>query len=144
MTTAPAPATAAPGPEIQDPTLTQQLMLDAPWSDDLCIISARGTGKSWGIALVVACDAAYLKTKYSWPDHHDDFPGSERTAGMALALSDGGIPSEDVEQQRHDLPAGGQGHALRQRGMANTGAGIAEQGQGVGQIAGLFLDLRNP
>jgi len=29
MTTA--PATAAPGPEIQEPTLTQQLMLDAPW-----------------------------------------------------------------------------------------------------------------
>ena len=42
-----APATAA-GPEIKDPTLTQQLMLDAPFGDDLCVISARGTGKSWG------------------------------------------------------------------------------------------------
>ena len=34
-------------------------MQDAPWGDDLCIISARGTGKSWGIALVVARDAAH-------------------------------------------------------------------------------------
>ena len=40
-------------------------MQDAPWGDDLCIISARGTGKSWGIALVVARDAAHWKTKYS-------------------------------------------------------------------------------
>ena len=44
--------TAAPtavGPEIKEPTLTQQLMLDAPLADDLCVISARGTGKSWGL-----------------------------------------------------------------------------------------------
>jgi ABC-type hemin transport system ATPase subunit len=37
---------AAPVAEIREPTLTQQLMLDAPWADDLCIVSARGTGKS--------------------------------------------------------------------------------------------------
>ena len=41
-------ALAATGPEIREPTLTQQLMLDAPFGDDLCVISARGTGKSWG------------------------------------------------------------------------------------------------
>ena len=46
MTTAPAPTTAAPGPEIQEPTLTQQLMLDAPWGDDLCIISARAPARA--------------------------------------------------------------------------------------------------
>ena len=34
---------AAPVAEIREPTLTQQLMLDAPWADDLCIVSARGT-----------------------------------------------------------------------------------------------------
>ena len=38
--------TVAPAAEIREPTLTQQLMLDAPWADDLCIVSARGTGKS--------------------------------------------------------------------------------------------------
>ena len=35
-TQAPAPAAAA-GPEIKDPTLTQQLMLDAPYVDDLYV-----------------------------------------------------------------------------------------------------------
>ena len=35
--------TVAPAAEIREPTLTQQLMLDAPWADDLCIVSARGT-----------------------------------------------------------------------------------------------------
>ena len=59
-----APATAA-GPEIKDPTLTQQLMLDAPFGDDLCVISARGTSKSWGIVMLVARDAAHWKERYS-------------------------------------------------------------------------------
>ena len=40
-------------------------MLSAPQTDDLCVISASGTGKSWGIALRVARDAAHFKTKYS-------------------------------------------------------------------------------
>ena len=44
-TAAPKPAVAA-GPEIREPTQTQALMLDAPFADDLCVISARGTGKS--------------------------------------------------------------------------------------------------
>ena len=63
MTVAPVAGTA--GLEIRDPTLTQQLMLDAPFGDDLCVISARGTGKSWGIALLVARDAAHFKSKFS-------------------------------------------------------------------------------
>ena len=58
-----APATAA-GPEIKDPTLTQQLMLDAPFGDNLCVISARGTGKSWGIVMLVARDGAHWKKLY--------------------------------------------------------------------------------
>ena len=63
MTTTPAPATA--GFEIKAPTQTQQLMLDAPLADDLCINSARGTGKSWGIALLTARDAAHYREKYT-------------------------------------------------------------------------------
>ena len=66
MTKAPAaPAPAAPGPEIREPTLTQQLMLSAPQTDDLCVISARGTGKSWGIALLVAGELKYLSAKHT-------------------------------------------------------------------------------
>ena len=38
-----APVQAAPAAEIREPTLTQQLMLDAPWADVLCIVSARGS-----------------------------------------------------------------------------------------------------
>ena len=65
MTTAPVQAAAAAGPEIKDPTLTQQLMLDAPFGDDLCVISARGSGKSWCIVMLVARDAAHWKERYS-------------------------------------------------------------------------------
>ena len=63
-TTAPVQATAA-GPEIKDPTLTQQLMLDARFGDDLCVLSVRGTGKSWGIVMLVARDPAQWKKRYS-------------------------------------------------------------------------------
>ena len=55
-----APAAAA-GPEIKDPTL----MLDAPFEDVLCGISAKGAGKSWVIVLLVARDAAHCKDRYS-------------------------------------------------------------------------------
>ena len=61
MTTAKVQAAAAAGPEIMDPALTQQLMLDAPFGDDLCVISARSTGKSWGIVVLVARDATHWK-----------------------------------------------------------------------------------
>ena len=43
MATKAAPVQAAPAAEIREPTLTQQLMLDAPWADDLCIVLARGS-----------------------------------------------------------------------------------------------------
>ena len=64
MTTAPVQASAAAGPEINERTLTQQLMLDARYGDDLCVISARGTGKSWGIVMLVARDARHWKERY--------------------------------------------------------------------------------
>ena len=64
MTTAPVQAAAAAGPEIKDPTLTQQPMLDALFCDDLCVISAKGTDKSWGIVMLVARDARHWKERY--------------------------------------------------------------------------------
>ena len=38
----------------------QQLMLDAPFGDDLCVITAMDTEKSWGIVMLVARDALTL------------------------------------------------------------------------------------
>ncbi|QNI85072.1 hypothetical protein SynPROS71_01269 [Synechococcus sp. PROS-7-1] len=63
------PTTSAPTAVIREPTFTQTLMLDAPFGDDLCVISARGTGKSWGIVLVVVRDHAHfaLRTAESIP-----------------------------------------------------------------------------
>ena len=40
-------------------------MLDALFCDDLCVISAKGTDKSWGIVMLVARDAAHWKERYS-------------------------------------------------------------------------------
>ena len=119
-------------------------MLDAPLSDDLCIILARGTGESWGIALVVARDARatsrpntaglIIRTTFQglselqgwlWRYLTEAFPVRTKSSGdMTFRLRGNDVPFGNVE-------------------LANTGAGLAEQGQGLGQIAGLFLDLRN-
>ena len=77
-----APATAA-GPEIKDPMLTQQLMLDAPFGDDLCVIFARSTGKSWGIVVLVARDATHWKELPSWLNQ-EDLSGPNRTRWGSL------------------------------------------------------------
>ena len=57
-------------------------MLDAPFTDDLCIISARGTSKSWGIAMVVARDAAHFKQKYSCLITRTTFQGLTELQGL--------------------------------------------------------------
>ena len=83
MTTAQVQAAAAAGPEIMDPALTQQLMLDAPFGDDLCVISARSTGKSWGIVVLVARDATHWKQLPSCLNQ-DDLSGPNRTRWGSL------------------------------------------------------------
>ena len=50
--------------------------------DDLCIVSARGTGKSWGIALLVARDAAHWKTKFSCLINRTTFQGHTELQGL--------------------------------------------------------------
>ena len=80
-TTAPVQAAAA-GPEIKDPTLTQQLMLDAPFGDDLCVLSVRGTGKSWGIVMLVARDAAHWKERYKFLITRTTYEGLTELQGL--------------------------------------------------------------
>lgn len=69
MTTAPASATVAPRPVTQKPTSPS-------------IISACGTGKSWGIALVVDRDAAHFITKYSGLITRTTFHGLNEIQGL--------------------------------------------------------------
>jgi hypothetical protein len=104
------------GLEIREPTETQRLMLDAPWADDLVIISARGTGKSWGIALLTARDAAHFKTNYNclitrttyaglaeiqqllWRYYSKAFPGTVYSGGdMTFKLGGKDCPYGRVE-----------------------------------------------
>lgn len=80
-TTAPVQATAA-GPEIKDPTLTQQLILEAPFGDDLCVLNVRGTGKSWGIVMLVARDAAHRRERYSYLITRKTFQGLTELQGL--------------------------------------------------------------
>ena len=136
MTTAPAPATAAPGPEIQEPTLTQQLMLDAPWGDDLCIISARGTGKSWGIALVVARDAAHWKTKYSCLITRTTFQGLTELQGLLWQYLTVAFPGATYTSGDMTFRLGGKDMPFGKVELAFTGAGPAEQVKALARLQG--------
>ena len=136
MTTAPAPATAAPGPEIQEPTLTQQLMLDAPWGDDLCIISARGTGKSWGIALVVARDAAHWKTKFSCLITRTTFQGLTELQGLLWRYLTVAFPGTTYSSGDMTFRLGGKDMPFGKVELAYTGAGPAEQVKALARLQG--------
>jgi hypothetical protein len=82
---APAPAPApAPVSELREPTLTQKLMLDAPFGDDLCIISARGTGKSFGICFLLARDAAHFKDRFAALVTRQTYQGLTELQGLRI------------------------------------------------------------
>ena len=136
MTTTTAPAIAAPGPEIKEPTLTQQLMLDAPWSDDLCVISARGTGKSWGIALVVARDAAHFKTKYSCLITRTTFQGLTELQGLLWRYLTVAFPGTTYSSADMTFRLGGKDMPYGKLELAYTGAGPAEQVKALARLQG--------
>ena len=50
--------------QVLKPNLLQQCMLDAPLNDVLCVATAKATGKTFGIVLLVLRDAQILKSNY--------------------------------------------------------------------------------
>ena len=121
-----APATAA-GPEIKDPTLTQQLMLDAPFGDDLCVISARGTGKSWGIVMLVARDAAHWKERYSCLITRTTYQGLTELQGLLWRYLSVAFPGTTYSGGDMTFRVGGKDMPFGRVELAYTGAGPAEQ-----------------
>ena len=121
-----APATAA-GPEIKDPTLTQQLMLDAPFGDDLCVISARGTGKSWGIVMLVARDAAHWKERYSCLITRTTYQGLMELQGLLWRYLSVAFPGTTYSGGDMTFRVGGKDMPFGRVELAYTGAGPAEQ-----------------
>ena len=136
MTTTAPPLVAAPGPEIKEPTLTQSLMLDAPWSDDLCVISARGTGKSWGIALVVARDAAHFTTKYSCLITRTTFQGLTELQGLLWRYLTEAFPGTTYSSADMTFRLGGKDMPYGKLELAYTGAGPAEQVKALARLQG--------
>lgn len=50
--------------QVLQPNLLQQCMLDAPLNEVLCVATAKATGKTFGIVLLVLRDAQILKGRY--------------------------------------------------------------------------------
>ena len=134
MTTTPAPATA--GLEIKDPTLTQQLMLDAPFGDDLCIISARGTGKSWGIAMVLARDAAHFKGKFAALVTRQTFQGLTELQGLLWRYFTQAFPGTTYSSSDLTFRLGGKDMPYGRVELAYVGSGPAEQVKALARLQG--------
>ena len=133
-TAAPAPAPALP--EIREPTLTQQLMLDAPWADDLCIVSARGTGKSWGIALLVARDAAHFKEKYSCLITRTTYQGLTELQGLLWRYLSQVFPGTTYSGGDMTFRLGGKEMPFGKVELAYTGSGPGEQVRALARLQG--------
>ena len=137
MTTAPAaPEQALAGPEIREPTLTQQLMLDAPFGDDLCIISARGTGKSWGIAMVLARDAAHFKGKFSALVTRQTFQGLTELQGLLWRYFTQAFPGTTYSSADLTFRLGGRAMPFGRVELAYVGSGPAEQVKALARLQG--------
>ena len=137
MTTAPVQAAAAAaGPEIKDPTLTQQLMLDAPFGDDLCVISARGTGKSWGIVMLVARDAAHWKERYSCLITRTTYQGLTELQGLLWRYLSVAFPGSTYSGGDMTFRVGGKEMPFGRVELAYTGAGPAEQVRALARLQG--------
>jgi len=130
-----APATAA-GPEIKDPTLTQQLMLDAPFGDDLCVISARGTGKSLGIVMLVARDAAHWKERYSCLITRTTYQGLTELQGLLWRYLSVAFPGTTYSGGDMTFRVGGKDMPFGRVELAYTGAGPAEQVRALARLQG--------
>ena len=128
-TTTPQPAVEAgiAGLEIREPTLTQQLMLDAPFADDLCIISARGTGKSWGIALLTARDAAHFKSRYNCLITRTTFQGLAEIQQLLWRYYSKAFPGTVYSGSDMTFRLGGKDQPFGRVELGYTGSGPVEQ-----------------
>ena len=129
--TAPAPQPAVQpgiaGLEIREPTLTQQMMLDAPFGDDLAIVSARGTGKSWGIALLTARDAAHFKSNYSCLITRTTFQGLAELQQLLERYFKQVFPGTTYSNADRTFRLGGKSEPFGRVELGYTGAGPVEQ-----------------
>ena len=78
------------------------------------------------------------------PDHQDDISGPDGTAGVAVAISVGGVPGNHLLRRRHDLPGWREGHAVRPGGVGVYRRRAGGAGAGIGEVAGPELHLRDP
>lgn len=128
-TTTPQPAVESgiAGLEIREPTLTQSLMLDAPFADDLCIISARGTGKSWGIALLTARDAAHFKSQYNCLITRTTFQGLAEIQQLLWRYYSKAFPGTVYSGSDMTFKLGGKDQPFGRVELGYTGSGPVEQ-----------------
>ena len=102
-------------------------MLDAPFGDDLCVISARGTGKSWGIVMLVARDAAYWKERYSCLITRTTYQGLTELQGLLWRYLSVAFPGTTYSGGDMTFRVGGKDMPFGRVELAYTGAGPAEQ-----------------
>ena len=74
---------------------------------------SEGHGQELGDCDAGGAGCGALEGAIQLPDHTDDVPGPDGTAGLAVALSLGGVPGIDVFRWRHDLSGWREGNAVR-------------------------------
>ena len=102
-------------------------MLDAPWGDDLCIISASGTGKSWGIALLLARDAAHFKTNFAALVTRQTYQSLTELQGLLWRYFSQAFPGTTYSGSDLTFRLGGKEMPFGRVELAYVGSGPGEQ-----------------
>ena len=134
--TKPTPVAFAPAAEIREPTQTQALMLDAPWGDDLCIVSACGTGMSWGIALLLARDAAHFKTNFAALVTRQTYQGLTELQGLLWRYFSQAFPGNTYSGSDLTFRLGGKEMPFGRVELAYVGSGPGEQVRALARLQG--------
>ncbi len=124
------------GFEIKEPNLTQRILLDCPFADDVCAITARGTGKSYGIPLMIARDASHFRQKYSCLVTRQSFQSLVELQGLLNTYLTRAFPGTVWHSQSNFFKLGGKESPLGIVELAYTGSGPIEQRKALDRLQG--------
>ena len=112
--------------EFKAPNRLQTILLDVPFADDICAITARGTGKSWCIPLLTTRDAQHFKSKYSCLIVRQTYQGLTELQGLLWRYYSKAFPGTTWSGADMTFRLGGKAEPFGRVELGYTGVGAIE------------------
>jgi len=124
------------GSDFKPPNRLQSILLDVPFGDDICAITARGTGKSWCIPLLTTRDAQYFKKKYSCLIVRQTYQGLTELQGLLWRYYSSAFPGTTWSGADMTFRLGGKSEPFGRVELGYTGTGAIEANKALTRYQG--------